>query len=112
MIDRRQKRSDSFGPALEYWLDAAARRAGVEGLVLADDHGLVVASTVPRERAEAVAANAPLALRSVDPAGAPVTVKPMAVGEIPMFLCAVGGRNRHWGLSHAEPGVTRIVAAI
>ena len=114
ILERRRKRSSFAGLALKYWFAAVGRRLGLEGLVLADDGGFVVASNLSPSEAEELAALAPLragdAARYAASAGPPMLVRQLMLGKIPLYLCAVGRGARSLGLQLAEGGVQRILA--
>ncbi|MBN1769617.1 MAG: hypothetical protein JXB32_00015 [Deltaproteobacteria bacterium] len=60
--ERRCLRSDDTRTALAYQLAFSAVESGMEGLVLADDQGLLVASSPSTRRPEEIAAYGPLVL--------------------------------------------------
>ena len=64
MQERRSRRSEERGVALGYQLEACAQRAGADFMLLADDRGLLLASSAPdpRESEEAAALLASLGL--------------------------------------------------
>jgi hypothetical protein len=105
-IDRRRNRSPFTSIALARWLDAVAAKHGLEGVVLADPCGLLVAhGAMDVDRAEAVAAIACL----------PVTgTEELAIhrfehdGET-LYLCGLGRRRTPTALERAQTGVQRIL---
>lgn len=113
-VDRRRKRSNYAGLALQYWFASVARRARLLGLVLGDSAGMLVASNIRGPEAEELAALAPLLARDRDPGlsppDVPVAIKRMQIDRTALFLCAVGGGGqRSSGLRWAESGVHRIL---
>lgn len=116
--ERRRKRSNFAGLALQYWLASIARRQGLFALVLADSAGLLVASNLRGPEAEELAALAPLLARPEERAPArqvepelPVQVLPLTIDRARLYLCAVGDRHRAGeGARTAVGGVERILS--
>ena len=115
--ERRRRRSSFAGLALQYLFKAIARRQGLEGLVLADTAGLVVATNLPDADAEEVAALAPLMVRSAGLEydwywGAPLVIEQIEVDGYPFYLCALGANLQAVQGAHEAAGaVDRILAA-
>lgn len=115
--ERRRKRSNFAGLALQYWLSSVARQQGIFGLVLADSAGLLVASSLRGPEAEELAAIAPLLAADGDrgestfqPEDLPIVVHRTEVDRSQLFLCAVGDSERvQQGMSTAAGGVQRIL---
>ena len=114
MLERRKNRSRLSAMALRYWLQATVQRLGVEGLVLSDAHGVVVASSLHADRAEKLAAVAPLwsrgSLVRVDSMSRPLQIHEVKVGADEMYLCAWGSPADQPALQQAERGIQRILA--
>jgi hypothetical protein len=111
--DQRRKRSYFKDVALQYWLDAVAKKHELAGLVLADEMGLLVASNLPRDQAEKVAGVAlsqPSFLGlagEID--GAPLFVHPTQVNRKCYYLCMVGDELSRETLELTDFGVQRIL---
>jgi hypothetical protein len=115
--ERRKVRSEFAGEALHLWLRAVNGKQGLRALVLADDSGMLVASSFVGPEAEELAALAPI----FDPTGAsptpptdlsllPMIVHPIQIDDTAMFLCAVGDEDCcEEGARAAETGVRRIL---
>jgi hypothetical protein len=118
MEERRRRRSEFRGNALDLWLRSVSSRCGLEGLVLSDDRGLLVASNLERNEAEEVAVAGRL-LAAMQEKGArlsprlPLAAAAQEYGEERLCLCALGERNRgQQGLAMAWPGVQRILDGV
>lgn len=117
--DRRTRRSPESHVALRYQLEHTRESAGLSALVLADDDGLVVASSGDRALCAELAAIAPLHSRSplgmpMPPLlrGAEVAVRPLQMNGQHLYMCSVGGgMARDALLSHSMRGVQRILAS-
>ena len=115
--ERRRKRSSFAGLALQYLFNAIARRQGLQGIVLADTSGLVVATNVKMADAEEVAAMAPLMVKSAGLEydwywGAPLVIRQVEVEGEPFYLCALGANMPAMqGASEAAGALDRILAA-
>ncbi|MBW2461321.1 MAG: hypothetical protein JRH11_06715 [Deltaproteobacteria bacterium] len=115
--DRRSRRSTDRYIALRYQLEHTRGQGGLEALVLADEEGLVVASSGDATVCAELGAVAPLLGstflgRSMPPLlrGAEVAVRPVAVYGQNLFLASVGGgvaRDAH--MSTTKSGVERIL---
>jgi hypothetical protein len=115
--ERRKCRSQYTGNALNLWLSAVAARSGLEGFVLTDSHGLVVAASLYREDADELAVAASM-LASLKAGGSTIASKvslPLAVESVSvdggvLTLCAIGDRaHSDQGLNSAWAGVRRIL---
>lgn len=116
--ERRCLRSDDTRTALSYQLAFSAVESGMDGLVLADDHGLLVASSPSTRRPEEVAAYGPLAL---DPdllhpdcelaQREDVSVQCFEHDGARLFLVGMGGLASHRALAlvRAMRGICRIL---
>jgi hypothetical protein len=117
-LERRRKRSNYVGLALQYYLAAVAKRSQLFALVLADPCGLLVASSLRGPEAEELAAVAPLIARPDEQgetvqerAEIPIVIQRLDVEQSSLFLCAVGERqSSRAGLRSAAAGVRRILS--
>lgn len=117
--DRRLRRSNDRFVALRYQLEHTRERGGIEALVLADDDGLVVASSGDSAVCSELAAVCPLMARSLmgmpmPPTlrGAEVAVRPVRVYGQDLYIgCVGGGVARDAHLVHSKGGVERILAS-
>jgi hypothetical protein len=117
-VERRRKRSNYAGLALQYYLASVARQKQLFALVVADPSGLLVASSFRGPEAEELAAVAPLIARpdeggeSVQERGEiPIVIHKLSVEHASLFLCAVGDKERsRQGLRTVAGGVRRILA--
>jgi hypothetical protein len=117
--ERRTLRSDSKREALMLQLRAAARRAGVEAMVLADGRGHVIARSDRLDVADDLASFSPflakpktwLGQMRFDGQVRTVAVSPFRLGKTTAFLCAVGANRRSIGgvLLQTTAGVRRIM---
>lgn len=96
-IDRRKTRSDFRDLALRFWLCATAERGQLDGLVLADQAGLLIAASMPQRAAEEVAAQAPYLAGHAELLNAvmgndafPLTVHELSLSSQPIYICGVG----------------------
>jgi hypothetical protein len=115
--DRRQRRSADRYVALRYQLEYTRDRGSLEALVLADDDGLLIASSGDAAVCAELGAVAPLVVQSalgmpLPPLlkGAEVAVRPVEIYGQRLFLAAVGGnvaRDAH--LTSSKTGVERIL---
>ena len=99
--ERRRKRSNFAGLALQYWLTTIARQKGVFGIVVADSAGLLVASSLKGPVAEELAAIAPLMDRSTGQptvrtklAKVPIMIHRVMIDRSLLYVCAIGEGNR------------------
>lgn len=107
-VERRQNRSPFTSIALTRWLDAVAARNGLSGIVLGDDAGLLVAhGAMDVDRAEAVAAIAPIDIGDVP--GAMKVIRFEHDGA-PLILAGLGKEPRAEVLLDAQRGVARILS--
>jgi len=116
--ERRRLRSEDTRTALSYQLAFSAVESGMDGLVLADEDGLLVASSPSTPQPEEVAAYGPLAL---DPEllhpdcvlakREDVTVQCFEQDGARLFLVGMGGvaSRRAMALVRAMRGVRRIL---
>ena len=102
MVERRQRRGETLGDALNFQLAACVEDEGLQAMVLADADGLCVANWGDRDTCEEVAVRAPLP-------GA--QARPVRFGAIELYLCAVGGAApaRRRSLERSAQGVSRIL---
>ena len=115
--ERRRKRSNFAGLALQYWLNTIATQKGVFGLVVADSAGLLVASSLKGPVAEELAAIAPL----LDRAGGqhtvesqlskvPIMIHKVVIDRSELYVCAIGeGVRSDESVRLACGGVKRIL---
>jgi hypothetical protein len=93
-VERRTQRSNFSDQALGFWLSSRARESGLEGLVLADSSGLLVATNMAPEAAEPVAASGALmhSRRDIPESmkNRPASVCAFAIGGQELLLCTVG----------------------
>jgi hypothetical protein len=116
--DRRSRRSNDRYVALRYQLEHTREKGGLEALVLADEDGLVVASSGDSAVCAELGAVAPLIGSTfmgmpMPPLlrGAEVAIRQVAVYGQSLYLAAAGGgvaRDAH--LSTSQTGVERILA--
>jgi hypothetical protein len=117
MIDRRSKRSDERGEALQFLVESVADRSGVKALVLTDDAGRIVAgmgmpdAMVGLARAARAVAWKRASASDVDELthGDDVTARPVATRDGMLYFAALGDRMS--GLGDAVRAVHRILAA-
>jgi hypothetical protein len=115
--ERRCLRSEDTRTALAYQLAYSAVQSGMDGLVLSDDHGLLLAASPSTRRAEEIAAAGPLALNPERPLGPDlglrddVTVQCFELDGSRLFLVGLGGMMSHRAvaLMRAMRGVCRIL---
>ena len=115
--DRRRKRSNFAGLALQYWLNTIAQQKGVFGLVVADSAGLLVASSLKGPVAEELAAIAPLLDRSSGKPSVrsklsrvPIMIHKVMIDRSLLYVCAIGeGERGHDSVRLACGGVKRIL---
>lgn len=116
--ERRRRRSERAEEALALWLRSTSRRMRVPCFVLADDAGLLVASSLDKDRAEELAALAPLLLRrdvhgrtAAERHGVPMGIHAVDYAGVKLLLIAVSAevQRRERGLAAARLGVKRIL---
>lgn len=115
--ERRRGERDSMSRSLGDWLGAVADRTRSLAFVLADRHGMVVASSVDGPEAEELAALAPLLVRGLvgelDLMGwelLGLRVDQVEIDGEHLLLCAVGDEQASDAtVSHAAAGVRRIL---
>jgi hypothetical protein len=120
--ERRRRRTEDVMEALHLQLDACRLDAELEAMVVADDHGMCLASSGLPATCLEIAARLPIIGRKTDgwsgtllgaQGGVPVAMKKIELdGATHLYACAVGGeKDRHAGeLSRAEAGVRRILS--
>lgn len=117
--ERRFRRSEDRYVALRYQLEHTRGVAGIEALVLADDTGLVVASSGDAAMCAELGAIAPLASRSFMGMPLPpllrasdLVIKRVEVlGQELYLACTGGGVARDAHLRSSMEGVQRILTA-
>lgn len=116
--ERRRKRSERAEEALTLWLRSTAQRMRLPCLVLADDAGLLVASSLDRDRSDELAALAPLLARRdadgrtpMERHGVPMGIHAVDHEGMTLLLIAVSAevQRRERGLAAARLGVRRIL---
>jgi hypothetical protein len=115
--ERRCLRSEDTRTALAYQLAYSAVQSGMEGLVLSDDQGLLLAASPSTRRPEEIAACGPLALDPDEPLGSElgarddVTVQCFEHDGTRLFLVGLGGMVSHRAVAlvRAMRGVCRIL---
>ena len=115
--ERRCLRSEDTRTALAYQLAFSAVQSGMEGLVLSDGLGLLLASSPSTRRPEEIAACGPLAMNPDEPLGPElgsrddVTVQCFDFDGSRLFLVGLGGMVSHraMALVRAMRGVCRIL---
>ncbi|MBI5487060.1 MAG: hypothetical protein HY905_06985 [Deltaproteobacteria bacterium] len=115
--ERRCLRSEDTRTALSYQLAYSAVQSGMDGLVLADNQGLLLASSPTTRRPEEIAACGPLALDPDEPLGPgmgardDVTVQCFDFDGARLFLVGLGGMVSHRAVAliRAMRGVCRIL---
>lgn len=119
--ERRQRRSERTELALNYQLQTSAERAKAATMVLADQDGLVVASSARgAETSEELAAILPMLTFGSDfaglmmntlPGGDQVVVSAFNAADTNLYLCAVGefSEQMHFEIALAKSGVRRIL---
>ena len=101
LSERRRKRSNFAGLALQYWLSTIARQKGVKGLVVADSAGLLVASSIRGPVAEELAAIAPLLDRSGPHTvkskltSLPIMMHKVMIDRSLLYVCSIGDSMRN-----------------
>ena len=116
-VERRCLRSEDTRTALSYQLAFSAVQSGMEGVVLADDQGLLLAASPSTRRPEEIAACGRLALDPEWPLGEQyglredVTVQGFVLDGAQLFLVGLGGMISHRAiaLARAMRGVCRIL---
>jgi hypothetical protein len=116
-LERRCLRSEDTRTALSYQLAFSAVQSGMEGLVLADNQGLLLAASPSTRRPEEIAACGPLALDIDEPLGSElgsredVSVQCFEIDGARLFLVGLGGMVSHraMALVRAMRGICRIL---
>ena len=116
-VERRKRRSTHTADALEFALEAAARRCGLEAVLLVNNYGEMVAQSETRLDLSVLAAVTPIvgrgrAIPRVQRKGEPLDfrVAPVVVGDDLLFVGALGGSRV--ARSRALRGVTAAAARI
>ncbi len=117
--ERRRRRSNFVGLALQYLLSSMARQRKLFGMVLADEAGLVVASSKDCPDAEEMAAIAPLMESSIAcTVATPLTeetalsIHRLRVEQTKLYICAMGHHERSKrGAEGAASAVQLILAS-
>ena len=120
--ERRHRRTVDVLEALHFQLDACRDDADLSAMVVADEHGLCLASSGLMHTCYEIAARLPILARKAGDfegvllgasGGVPVAVKRIQVDGSELIACAVGGNQaRHSSqLRRAELGIRRILAA-
>jgi hypothetical protein len=120
--ERRRRRTNDVMEALHLQLDACREDAELEAMVVADDLGMLLASSGMPSMCYEVAARLPILARKAGDfsgvllgasGGVPVGVKRIKLGDSELIACALGGQQDRHGeqLRRAEQGVKRILAA-
>lgn len=108
MVERRQNRSPFTSISLSRWLDSVAAQNGLTGIVLGDDSGLLVAhGSMDVDRAEAVAAIAPLDMGDVPGA---MSIVRFEHDGAPLILAGLGKGPHKPALIAAQTGISRILS--
>lgn len=97
---RRRRRSEETQQAITYQLDHVRDEFGMDLLLLADDHGLILAHAGPDQAAESFAVFTPAlaageppdpalfsAIEDLEPAR--ILCEIISLDDIPLYLCAV-----------------------
>ena len=111
--ERRKRRSGNPFLALTYWLEAAARRWEMSGLLLADAHGHVIATSLSPRHAQEVATVAPLVAQGEGwPSFTSLVVRELPTVGGTLLLCGVGQTETPGAgaaLEQVAVGVRRII---
>jgi hypothetical protein len=106
MIERRRNRSSFTSIALGRFLDSIAAQHALDGVVLADPCGLLVAhGAMDIDRAESVAAIACLPLVDTEE----LEIHRFEHDGSMLYLCGLGRRRSSRALRSAQTGVQRIL---
>jgi len=119
--ERRQNRSENTTRALFLQLDASLQNADLEGMILADEDGVCLATAGDAPACDEIAAQLPIMGRKVNqfegvlfgPAMRwEIQMKRLNVEGSDLYLCAVGeSAARNDQLQQSMNGVARILAA-
>ncbi|ACY15701.1 hypothetical protein [Haliangium ochraceum] len=121
-LERRRRRSSDTSEALALQLEACRRDAGLDAMILADDHGLCIATSGDELICAELAARLSVLHRNrvdfgselwTEDARWDVHVRRFDYGGMQMTLCAVGGLpdERAQQIVRSLGGVTRILQA-
>ena len=119
--ERRIRRSNNTTRALSYQLEAARRAAGLEGMVIADDEGTMLAASGDLRSCDEVAARLAIVGRKVpefhgvmfsDDASYSVSMKRFLIEDNELYMCAIGGHlaPRHSQMARSINGAHRILS--
>lgn len=116
--DRRERRSDELHLALRYQLETSRASAALDALVLADEEGLVIASSGDEGLCEELGAFAPFACRARIKMPLPTSLEEgdisyemVKVHGQQLFLAGLGGNvAREAHLTRSREGVERILS--
>ncbi len=122
MRDRRQRRTEDVLEALHLQMDACREDGELTAMIVADEHGMCLASSGAVSTCSEIAARLPILGRKAGDfegvllgakGGVPVAMKRIKLDGAELYACAVGGiKERHAVQLHrAEFGVRRILAA-
>jgi hypothetical protein len=117
--ERRHNRSANTTRALCFQLGASLRRAELEGMILADEEGVCLASAGDDHACDEIAAHLPMMGRKVSkfegilfgPAAKwDIQMKRFDVEGTSLYLCAIGeGEARNDQMQQSMNGVSRIL---
>jgi hypothetical protein len=120
LSDRRHRRTEDVLEALHLQLDACREDAELTAMVIADEHGMCLASSGSLHTCSEIAARLPILSRKAGnfegvllgrKGPMPAAMKRFVFEGNELYACAVGGNpDRHAAeLSRAETGVRRIL---
>ena len=120
MSERRRRRTEDVMEALHYQLDACRAEAELTAMVVADEHGMCLASSGAMATCSEIAARLPMLSRKAGnfegvllgaKGGVPVAMKRIRIDGTELFACAIGGKQERHAvqLIRAEYGVRRIL---
>ncbi len=98
--ERRNRRSNNTTRALGFQLEACRRAAKLEGMVIADETGVPLATSGDLRSCDEVAARLAIVGRKVpefhgvmfsDEASYSVSMKRFHIGDDELYMCAIGG---------------------
>jgi hypothetical protein len=121
LSDRRHRRTDDVLEALHLQMDACREDGEMMAMVVADEHGMCLASSGAAQTCSEIAARLPILSRKAGDwegvllgarGGMPVAMKRFQFEGNELYACAIGGNpDRHASeLSRAEVGVARILS--
>lgn len=110
-LERRKLARDYWDESLGRWLESMTQTHQLAGLVLAEEDGFLVASTLPQSQAETIAVQAVTQGRSgVRSSAKAMDVHRMMLGRHPLFLCVLGDSLSRQSQLVVEEGIRRILA--